>query len=213
MLRALLLDLYGTALFTRRPVGETYAALGLDLGVDQDVARLGRSFSAALSAVQDEQAMEGDGRPFWREVVRRATGSADEAYFERVFAALGEPTAYRLEPTLPGCLARLRAAGFRLGVVSNADLRTRAIVAGLGLDRAVDAVLISAAVGVAKPDPHIFLRACDLLGVAPSEAVHVGDSRSADVEGARGAGLSAWHYGDDVRDFAEVERRLLALRG
>jgi putative hydrolase of the HAD superfamily len=213
MLRALLLDLYGTAIFARRPIGETYARLGRDLGVDQDAERLGRAFLAALTAVQEERTMEGDGRAFWREVVRRCTGSADDAYFEAVFATLGDPAAYRLEPTLLICLARLRAAGVRLAVVSNADLRTRPIVAGLGLDRAVDAVLISAEIGLVKPDPRVFLGACARLGVAPGEAVHVGDSWTSDVEGARAAGLHAWHYGSDVRDFAEVERRVLAARG
>ncbi|MFH1469749.1 MAG: HAD-IA family hydrolase [Pseudomonadota bacterium] len=209
-LRALLLDLYGTALFTRRTVGETYAALGRDFGVEQDVSVLEPAFHAALAAVQDEQAMSGDGRPFWREVVRRCTGCGEEAYFERIYTAMGDPGAYRLDPTLPAALGALRAAGFRLGVVSNADTRTRAIVEGLGLDALVDTVVISAEVGIEKPDPRIFHLACDRLGVAPAEAVHVGDSLGSDVRGARGAGLTAWRYGHDVADFAEIARRLLA---
>ena len=209
-LRALLLDLYGTALFTRRPVGETYAALGRPWGVEQDPGALGRAFHSALDAVQGERPMTGDGREFWREVVGRCTGCADPAYFERVFVAMSDPAAYRLDPTLPAALAALRAAGFRLGVVSNADTRTRGIVEGLGLTPLVDTVLISAEVGLQKPDPRIFHLACARLGVTPGEAVHVGDSLDADVCGARAAGLAAWRYGRDVQDFAEVARRLLA---
>ncbi|CAE8644121.1 unnamed protein product, partial [Polarella glacialis] len=42
-----------------------------------------------------------------------------------------------------------------------------------------------------KPDPAIFRKACQLTGVCPTEAIHVGDSLASDVEGARQAGLRA----------------------
>ena len=40
-----------------------------------------------------------------------------------------------------------------------------------------DSIMISAEVGVEKPNPMIFERACQELGVLPAEAVHVGDDR------------------------------------
>lgn len=43
--------------------------------------------------------------------------------------------------------------------------------------------------GCAKPDPAIFLRACEAMGVLPAEAVYVGDDPELDVEGAQKAGL------------------------
>ena len=43
--------------------------------------------------------------------------------------------------------------------------------------------------GCAKPDPAIFLAACEALGVLPAEAVYVGDDPELDVEGAQKAGL------------------------
>lgn len=45
--------------------------------------------------------------------------------------------------------------------------------------------------GGAKPDPAIFHAACDALGVAPEEAVYIGDDPVADIEGAQKAGLRA----------------------
>jgi ribonucleotide monophosphatase NagD (HAD superfamily) len=42
-----------------------------------------------------------------------------------------------------------------------------------------------------KPAASIFLKACEMAGVQPSEAVHVGDSLKADVAGGNGAGLAA----------------------
>ncbi|MGB0133662.1 HAD family hydrolase, partial [Dokdonella sp.] len=48
-------------------------------------------------------------------------------------------------------------------------------------------------VGVAKPDAGIFMHACDRLGVAPEHVLHVGDDPTADVAGARAAGMrTAW---------------------
>jgi putative hydrolase of the HAD superfamily len=45
-------------------------------------------------------------------------------------------------------------------------------------------------VGVGKPDPKIFRAALDALQVSPLEVVHVGDSMTGDVEGAKAAGIA-----------------------
>jgi putative hydrolase of the HAD superfamily len=63
----------------------------------------------------------------------------------------------------------------------------------VGLGSAFEVVIISGAVGVAKPDPAIFHAALESLGVAPEEAWHVGDSLATDVAGAAAAGIrSVW---------------------
>ncbi|MEZ5460870.1 HAD family hydrolase [Dokdonella sp.] len=47
--------------------------------------------------------------------------------------------------------------------------------------------------GVAKPDAGIFVHACERLGIAPEHVLHVGDDPTADVAGARAAGMrTAW---------------------
>ena len=48
--------------------------------------------------------------------------------------------------------------------------------------------------GWSKPDPRAFLTPLDALGVAPGEAVHVGDIQRTDVAGAQAAGLQAIHF-------------------
>ncbi len=88
-------------------------------------------------------------------------------------------------------LARLRAAGLRLGVVSNSDGRVEAALEAAGLRRYFDVVLDSALVGVEKPDPAIFHAALEALGVRPDEALYVGDLYEVDVVGARAAGVEA----------------------
>ncbi len=79
----------------------------------------------------------------------------------------------------------------RLGIVSDWGSNLPAIVAGLGLDRHLDFVLASAAVGLAKPDPAFFAMALERAGVGAGEALMVGDSYRADVVGARAAGMDA----------------------
>lgn len=88
-------------------------------------------------------------------------------------------------------LARVRAAGLRAAVISNSNGTVAAILATLGLASALDFVVDSAEVGVEKPDPAIFRLALERAGVAPAEAVYVGDLYSVDVRGARAAGVDA----------------------
>jgi HAD superfamily hydrolase (TIGR01509 family) len=88
-------------------------------------------------------------------------------------------------------LARLRQAGLKLAVVSNSDGRVEQALEAAGLRQYFDVVIDSALVGVEKPDPRIFHAALEALGVAPDEALYVGDLYEVDVLGARAAGLDA----------------------
>ncbi len=88
-------------------------------------------------------------------------------------------------------LARLRQAGLKLAVVSNSDGRVEQALAAAGIRHYFDVVIDSALIGVEKPDPRIFHAALEALGVAPEEALYVGDLYDIDVVGARAAGLDA----------------------
>jgi HAD superfamily hydrolase (TIGR01509 family) len=88
-------------------------------------------------------------------------------------------------------VAELRARGVPVGVVSNAEGNLQQILDRLELGTAFDVVLDSALEGVHKPDPEIFLRACQRLGVSPATALYAGDIPDVDVRGASDAGLRA----------------------
>ncbi|PJJ97936.1 HAD family hydrolase [Lysobacteraceae bacterium NML75-0749] len=54
--------------------------------------------------------------------------------------------------------------------------------------------------GKAKPDPGIFLHACQTLGTLPAKTLHIGDDIEADITGARRAGLkTCWLHREDAR--------------
>jgi len=95
-------------------------------------------------------------------------------------------------PNLEVTLAGLQAQGIRLGIVTNGygEFQTRSIRA-LGVHHYLDAVLISEWEGVCKPDPEIFARALQRLGVSATESVFVGDHLEHDVAAAKNAGLKA----------------------
>jgi FMN phosphatase YigB (HAD superfamily) len=111
-------------------------------------------------------------------------------------------------------LRRLRALGLRLICVSNWDYALPMVLADVGLADALDFVVTSAAFGARKPDPAIFRAALEVARCGPDEALHVGDSRSEDIEGARSAGVRALLIdrdgGGDVASLAEIELHLTA---
>jgi putative hydrolase of the HAD superfamily len=86
-------------------------------------------------------------------------------------------------------LEALRAHGLKIGLLSNTARDLDEFVAHHNL--AVDAVLTSRSHGKTKPHETIFRRMLELLGVAPDEAVMVGDTVEDDIEGARAVGMRA----------------------
>src|SRR5581483_201363 len=83
----------------------------------------------------------------------------------------------------------LKQAGYKLGLVSNYNHGgvLRDALSRLGLLPHFDAVIVSGEVGVLKPHRDIFLAATSALGVAPHEAVMVGNDLDAAVRGAKRA--------------------------
>jgi len=83
----------------------------------------------------------------------------------------------------------------RLGLCSNFSHSAMALrlLDECGFRARLDALVISDAVGIRKPRPEIFEAVLAELGVAPEEALHVGDSLSADIGGAAALGIrTAW---------------------
>ena len=87
-------------------------------------------------------------------------------------------------------LLAARRRGTRIVVVSNWDISLTEVLERAGLAPLIDAVITSAAVGAAKPAPAIFAHALAIAGVRPARAIHVGDSVSEDVFGARACGIT-----------------------
>jgi putative hydrolase of the HAD superfamily len=122
----------------------------------------------------------------------------------------------RARETLDG----LATAGVPVAVVTNSDghaaenLREAGICqVGPGPGARVAAIIDSALVGAAKPDPAIFAVALEAVGVPAFAAVHVGDTIFADVAGARAAGVEAVHVDPHRLCRAADHRHVRSLGG
>jgi putative hydrolase of the HAD superfamily len=85
-------------------------------------------------------------------------------------------------------LRALRSRGIKIALVSNCSANTRPLLTALGLLELADETILSCEVGQAKPDPEIYLRALDALGVAAEEAAFV-DDQPAYCAGAAAVGV------------------------
>lgn len=95
---------------------------------------------------------------------------------------------------------------YKLGLLSNAAGDLHALVPEALTDGLLDAVIVSAEVGMVKPHPDIFALACERVGVAPEQAVMIDDIKE-NCDGAKVAGLQAIMY----RSFPQCRNDLMAI--
>lgn len=124
----------------------------------------------------------------------------------------GSGTYFALFEDVSEALARLRARGLLLAVISNWDYSLHRILASLGIHMYFDLVVASLEVGVEKPDPEVFRYALRALQVDPEEAAHVGDHPIDDVQGALSAGMRAVRIDRSGGDAGSAIRSLTELQ-
>jgi HAD superfamily hydrolase (TIGR01509 family) len=96
-------------------------------------------------------------------------------------------------PDVPEMLDRIVAEGYRIGVASNNDGRTREKVAAIGLAHPFEVIVDSLEERTAKPEPDLVLVAAERMGVMPFRALYVGNDPEKDVVSAHAAGMPvAW---------------------
>jgi HAD superfamily hydrolase (TIGR01509 family) len=178
--RAVLWDLDGTLIDTAAHHFASWSAALGPLGIELTPERFRRTFGRRNRAVLRD--LLGDDLD--EEEMRRPGGAKEEDYRARVAAAQ--------LVTLPGVaewLLRLREAGWRQAIASSAPrANIRAILDGLSLPDAFDAIAGDEDVQRGKPDPQVFLVAAAKLGVAPERCIAVEDA-PAGVEAAHRAGM------------------------
>jgi putative hydrolase of the HAD superfamily len=101
------------------------------------------------------------------------------------------PAHFHLFPDAIPTLEALRAAGYRLGIISNWSWNLPDLCDGLGIMPYFEHIVTSARVGASKPHRAIYDYALNWFSVRPEEAVQIGDNPIADVSGARARGMHA----------------------
>ncbi|HUS93746.1 MAG TPA: HAD family hydrolase [Patescibacteria group bacterium] len=117
--------------------------------------------------------------------------------YEKTICAGAEPIPYSRE-----LLAQLKAAGYRLGLISNTMFSGQAHLDDLmkfGMLSYFDATLFSADSNMWKPSPDPFLQLMSELNSGTATTLFVGDDPGADVAGARSAGIDVVHFASNDR--------------
>ena len=197
--RAVLIDLYDTLAWTDWPTMR--AELEGRFGISEvellrafTTTREARSIGAYGSAEGDLAAvLEAAGVHLDADLVHELNAARARA--------LAENGVHLWDDSIP-TLRELRRRGIRTAVVSNCDHATRPIVDDLGLEREVDAIMLSFEVGAAKPEPGIYRAALEAVGAGPDEAVFV-DDQVAYCEGAEALGIRSFLIVREDADPAE----------
>ena len=191
-LKAVLFDLDGVLTDTAEYHYRAWQALADDLGVPFD-----RSANEELRGVGRMESLE------------RILARADRSYSQEEKARLAEEknrhyqeliegiTPDDLLPGIPALLKELDAAGVKLAVAS-ASRNAPAVITRLGIGDAFDTVVDAGLVSRGKPDPEVFQRAAEALGVLDEDCLGVEDAE-AGVAAIRGAGMAAIGVGDAAR--------------
>jgi putative hydrolase of the HAD superfamily len=186
--RAVLFDFFGTLTRSVRR-GPQHAVIARKLGCDPEMVRtvLDRTFrSRACGAF-------GSAESTLRWVTEQAGGRPCRSLVEaavpaRVHAVRADTV---LRPDAVRTLAAIKARGLRTGVISDCTHELPAFLPGLPVAPLLDARAFSVELGVCKPDPAIYLAACDQLGVIPEDCLYVGDGGSRELTGAAAVGMTA----------------------
>jgi putative hydrolase of the HAD superfamily len=99
-------------------------------------------------------------------------------------------TLYGIEQKNRNILKNLRELGFKIALLSNADVVDIYYWQGSPLSALFDKVIFSCDVGLLKPDLKIFCLALDALGLSSNQVFYVGDGSHDEFRGAREAGIT-----------------------
>jgi len=200
--KAVFFDAAGTLIKPVRPVGQTYALLAENYGMKVSSSEVSERFRTCFDASPpltfgpvSTESIEQLERDWWRQLVHcvfQPFGRFNQfdRFFAELFSYFARPEAWTLYPDVLETVSALRQRGLILDVISNFDSRLIDILEGLGTGGWFEDVFISSRVGHAKPAEQIFHMALARHGLAPSEAIHVGDSEENDFCGAANAGLT-----------------------
>ena len=191
-------DAGGTLLHPHPSVGEIYSLVLERWGVRTPAGMLEPAFRAAWKRmthqVKDFISEETEKR-WWKTLVRETLKDSGmpadfEPFFEDLYLTFASPECWKLFDGAAECLRTLKAAGYRVGILSNWDHRLRRILEGTSLLPELDEVVISSEVGSEKPSLEIFQEGARRWGLRPEELLYVGDSYYHDIEPCQKLGWS-----------------------
>ena len=186
--RAVLFDFFGT-LTQAISRGPAHAHIARWLGCDP------RAFTSALDRTFLERARGGYGTA--QQSLRRVAEEAG-ALPGRTRVAVALPVRVaavradtRLRAEAVPVLRGLRERGLRTGLISDCTHELPRYLPAMPIAPLLETCVYSIEVGACKPDPRMYLTACERLAVEPAECLYIGDGGSQELSGARAVGMTA----------------------
>ncbi|MGA7173649.1 MAG: HAD family hydrolase [Candidatus Dormiibacterota bacterium] len=192
VLRGVVFDLFGTLVegWGQQTGARKSAEIAEILGVPPP------AFQALMETTYTLRANGQLGAP--AEMMRRLSAMAG---VEPPEAALEQAAVHRMEqfravlqeprPGVTALLKELRERNFRIGLISDCSGETPLIWAQLQWSMPIAAAVFSWCEGVRKPNLLLYQRVSELLQLAPSECLYVGDGGSQELSGAERSGMRA----------------------
>ncbi|MDP9129473.1 MAG: HAD-IA family hydrolase [Candidatus Binatota bacterium] len=223
-IKAVFFDAAGTLIKPARRVGESYAAVAAKYGKAVTPTELFERFRICFdgapplafpgAATSEIETLE---RQWWKRVVAQVFEpwgkfAKFDDFFDELFAYFARADAWLLYPEVIETLAALKQRGLILAVISNFDSRLVRILEGLHVGASFEHIFVSSAVGYAKPQARIFDIALSRFGLTPGQALHIGDSESNDLQGARNAGVPVLLIDRGLTAGAAPPDRIYSLR-
>jgi putative hydrolase of the HAD superfamily len=197
MVKAVLFDFYNTLAETKS-YGPSWEELVVELGYDIPQGVREHWWNDGIDGTEhDEHSISRDHYVAWQRARTRSMlgecgvpEAAHDDFIARVreIGAHNRMNAYAESAEV---LRELRGRGVALAICSNWDWDLHEAIESAGLTGAVDVVVSSAWVGARKPHDRMYTHTLEKLGVAPEDALFVGDTWTCDVDGPRAAGMQA----------------------
>jgi putative hydrolase of the HAD superfamily len=207
MIRAVIFDMYET--LVTQYAGPLYygAQIAEDLGLAPE------AFLPGWRATEPDRAT---GKKTFEEVIAQlmsAHGIQSPEKYSRVVEkrmAVQQECFRRMHPQILPMLSELRARGIRIGLITNCFSEEAKLIRESQLFPYFDAPCLSYEEGVRKPDPAIYHRCLERLGIPAENCMYVGDGGSRELETAAELGMlpvqATWYRRE------ELENRLAAIR-
>jgi putative hydrolase of the HAD superfamily len=178
--------------------GEGYRAFCERHRIDVDPTRFTAAVASASSILDDPEGSPYDAAIFvayTRHIIEQMGGKGSDASLDacarEIYAEWAANQHFEMYDDVPDALRALTGAGIRIGLISNSHRCLDSFQSHFELREYIAASVSSVDHGYMKPHPSIFHSVLDQLGVAPADAVMVGDSVSQDIRGALRAGMRA----------------------